>query len=335
MKGAKPGITLIELIVGLLLSSVLISALFAMYGTITRTVSRATETMDRDRAVVVFQHQWQRDIEGVFAPPYPKKESKKTEDASAVGNKQEKKETEPEKKKEQPKPIKKVFDATIKDGSMNVVTFITTNPVAVYEKSQVGSKPRMVRVVYRLQSDGKKPATYRLMRQESEKLDFDSFNIKEKSVKDYELLGSIKKFTIEYLLAKEEKKETQEKEKKKKGKTFKSFNEWHSDERHKEDKPLIPQIIKTKLVLTDEDRNKEMSYEFNFQIPAYNQAIPEEQKAENKVPSLPATNKQQPKQQPTSNSQQQGRGMFSSQSPRLSSLLDQIEKKIDAKLGMN
>lgn len=332
----KSGITLIELVVGLLLSSLILTALFTVYGTISRTVARAQVTMERDHAVAIFQHQWRRDIQGVFAPPYPEKEIKKTkeQDVSAAKTVPDKTPAPAAEKKEKPKPIKKIFDATQKDATLQALTFISTNPIAVYEKSQTGSKPRMVRIVYRLESDGKKPASYRLMRQESDTLEFDAFSSRApKPIKAYELLANIKKLTIEFMVEKQEKQEQKEKEKKK-GRSFKSFAEWHSDERFKEEKevPLIPDIMRTTLVLADADTNQERTYHFDYVIPAAHQKIPVAPQTAPQMPLLGPPPVGQKPSQPQAGSP--GRGLFLPQSPRLTSLLDQIEKKIDQKLGM-
>jgi len=332
----RAGLTLIELIIGLLLSSLLITALFTIYGTISKTVAHTQAVIARDRAVAIFQYQWQKDIEGIFAPPYPEKEVKKPE-TKKQDQEAKKIAVDQEKKQEKPKPLKKIFDVAIKDKSLAQCTFITSNPVAVYEKSQTGAKPRMVRVVYRLEADKEKKDMYKLIRQQSDEVAYEKFSKNAaKPIKGYELLGNIKLLKLGLLVGKEEKKEGKDDKKKKKGKKFKSFAEWSSDERLKEEKEaaLLPQFIKTTLVIVDPTSEQEFKIEFTTQIAAYNQKIVATQPKKHERPppasqdkKAPPAGGKPPAQQGAQQVAVQTRTLYLPQSPRLNSLLEQIGKQ--------
>ena len=78
--------------------------------------------------------------------------------------------------KEKPKPIEKIFYSTNKDGILEMLTFVTNNPLVVYVGKDVGEvKPKVVRVQYSLKPEADKKNSYTLFRQESMELDLEKF----------------------------------------------------------------------------------------------------------------------------------------------------------------
>ena len=65
-----------------------------------------------------------------------------------------KSEAQNEGEKKPKKPLEKVFYSVNKEGNLNQLSFLTTNPLQVYWSSKAGSaKPRIARVLYTLKEE--------------------------------------------------------------------------------------------------------------------------------------------------------------------------------------
>ena len=97
---------------------------------------------------------------GAFLPvqAFKEKEEKKEEDKkdtdTDTGKKPPPKKPPPKKEKKERKELKKVFYGINRGTMLDVLTFITNNPMSAYWGKQTGkAKPKVARVVYRLVED--------------------------------------------------------------------------------------------------------------------------------------------------------------------------------------
>ncbi|OQA36457.1 MAG: hypothetical protein BWY54_00019 [Candidatus Dependentiae bacterium ADurb.Bin331] len=260
----RHGFSLIELVVAVAIAGMIMTALFQSYFLLNRVAGFLDGVIDRDLRISIMQNQLERDLAGVFIPvqafkqPEPKKEvqEKKTD---------EKQELVPEtKQQEKPKQLERIFIGNEKDKNMSVLSFITVNPVNVYEKDKgIIPKPRVVRVVYRLTEDKQQKNSFILTRQESTDLSFESFESKTaQKIKSFEIARSIKTIRIEYLQRDEKQKDDAKKIE------YKTFTQWPKPEERseKEQKPQMPDFVKVEIILFDERMQREKVYNFMYQL---------------------------------------------------------------------
>ncbi len=276
----KKGFTLIELSIGLFLSSLIGTALYNAFFVTNRVVSIADNFITIDLRAALVENQFEKDFAGIFIPdetdltqtPTPKKpaESKET-------TKQPEQKKEDEQKKR--KPTEKIFYAENgAEDALQLLTFITNNPIKVYEKAvNVKPKSRIVRVVYRLIPDEENPKSLSLVRQESQELDFKAYDPKAaKPIRGFELASGVKSIKCEYTypVKKEEKqeasKETKNKEQEKPKPEYKTVKNWDVETKKEEqqEQPKIPEFIQCTCEFWD-NKQREESFVFNFQITTF------------------------------------------------------------------
>lgn len=278
----KPGFTLIELMIGLMLSSIIGLLLYNSFFYINRSSLIVQNYLDHDTRFNVIQNQLEKDLSGAFVPirgmiqqPLEKKEEPKP------GQQQ----PPPPEKKEPVKLLEKVFYSMNKGESLSVLTFITSNPVRVYEKAKNSSiNPRMVRIVYRLMPDKQEKDSFILSRQEGQSLEFSDYepNVA-KQIPSYELASDIKSMSIEFLVPKESQKETKEI---KEQQTFDTLKQWQIDQKEalSKKRPLIPQFVTITIILWDLQHEREYSKTFHYTIATFGA---EKESASPQMPSVP------------------------------------------------
>lgn len=210
----KPGYSLLELTIGIFLASMLAITLFQSVRNTTTTVELADDIMDLDMRVAIFHNQFARDTIGIFVPEQfpqeaPSQETAKqpvkpgekaSSSAKAPADRPAEKEEKPEADQQQAKLPDKLFYSINEHGQLSEFTFITTNPVSVYEKAtNVTVKPRMVRVQYRLLPDDQHDNAFTLYRQEVDSLEASALDKKAATpVRMYPLMHNIKKMTLSF-----------------------------------------------------------------------------------------------------------------------------------------
>ncbi|HEX2978414.1 MAG TPA: hypothetical protein VHO47_04815 [Candidatus Babeliales bacterium] len=256
----NPGLTLIELVIGMLFSGILVTVLFSSFSLINRVNNFVDRIISRDVRVAIIDNQLQKDLNGAFIPvqavPVPEKKS-----TPVPGQKDATAQKEPLKKEEKKKLLENVFIGKNKDNNLSVLSFITNNPLSIYEKEKgVVPKPRLVRVVYRLAADKEHSGSYILTRQEGSDLSFDAYEDKAaKQIKGYQIGSFIKSMKVEYSAPKKQDNKDQKKE-------YSTFQEWPEKEKKTDAKPDLPQFIKIELVLWDEAMEEEKKYSFMYEI---------------------------------------------------------------------
>ncbi len=303
----KPGYSLLELIIGIFLASMLAITLFQSVRNTTSTVELADDIMDLDMRVAIFHHQFARDTIGIFVPSSyaeapadrdkhdTSKASEKTSPTPAPQQPVEKE--KPETDQNPAKLPDKLFYSVNEQGQLSEFTFITTNPVSVYEKAtNVTVKPRMVRVQYRLLPDEHHENAFTLYRQEVDNLDAAALDKKAATpVRMYPLMHNIKKMTLDFSfpekqeVAKEEaikpgpsgpalsptKPAGSEASKKTEQVTVEKITTLHDwpfktpEEAQEKKAPLYPQTITAKLELWDNPRLSERAFTLVYPIASF------------------------------------------------------------------
>lgn len=303
----KSGFTLIELSIGILLSGIIITVLYNSFFITHRIVDIADNFIQTDFRAAIISNQLEKDLDSVLIPlpPDVSKTGTQQKTANPTGKKEE---VAPEK---QPKPIEHVFYSTNNpEGGLEILTFLTNNPVKVYEKAKnAKAKPRFVRVVYRLVAQqAKEHKSYTLLRQESNELELKAFDLlAAKPIRAYELATNIKNVTIEYMFPVQKKQAQQpakatptaatSKEKKTKSEKpkpeFKTVNVWDIEsQKTPQEQPKIPQFITVSLELWNNQHQQEYKFTFKYEIPTFAALMqpPKQSKAPAPAPApTPAT----------------------------------------------
>lgn len=320
----KAGFTLIELLIATFIASILGVLLFSALYQVNRFVPVVDNTTAIYEKAALINAQFERDISGTTAPnefyyrqPEPEKKKKQEESDAKTKAEKDKKKSEEEKKsgeaekeegeKKPKKPLEKIFVSTNKEGVLNQLSFLTTNPLQVYWTAKTGSaKPRIARVLYMLKEEKGTPKSYSLIRKESQNLEFDPITKTGNGAQEYVLADGIKSLSVEYTYYVPEKREEQKisaESKAKDGvsepgegmdsgpkkKEIKKTAEWIPAERGKEEPnqlPLAPQLIELKIALWDNQRKRSTPFMFKIRIPS---DIPDKREAEDVTQRLLGT----------------------------------------------
>ena len=287
----KPGITLIEVALSILLASFLASVLFISFSQL-QVASRITESfIEVDMRSAVVMHQMSQDIAGAFVPQIALIQTATTADKKVTPRATDKE------KAIIPLAMNTVFTAKHKDKNLDMLTCITNNPIAVYDTV----KPSIARVVYRLVADKKREGTFRLLRQESEELHLKNFEVVgSNAIRSYELAHNIKScsFSCTFLEYSQESKEDQKQSQKKITKHTRA--DWIYDpKKAKEEKmPPLPYALTFKCVFWDDQHRREWPVEFTVLIASFEPYSDKKKEAK----------KKQTQQQPQADKPGQGTG---------------------------
>jgi prepilin-type N-terminal cleavage/methylation domain-containing protein len=292
MKYIKKGFSLIELLIGIAIGSMIASILLTALYQGSRFQKTVDTVFDSSVRVAIVTNQLEKDFMGAFIPVQAriKQSDEEQEDEDPAQKKESavvKKETPSGKKDTQQvdrpaeKPLEKIFYSTNKGTNLATLTFITNNPIAVFVGKDVGvMKPKIVRVQYTLVPDKEKKDTFRLIRQEGVELDLANFG----KPRSYELLDAIKEFSVTYTARIEKKEENKQNMREDKQATatsqkvlyeYKTMPEWVSEPAQDAQKPpteenqqmpRIPYSVTIKIVLWNKKQAEE-TYIVSYEIP--------------------------------------------------------------------
>ena len=259
----KAGYTLIEFSLSFVIIAILLVVLLQCLDQFNRTLSITNEIINFDIASGMIQYQLEKDLAGTFIPvPFPTKPAQKKAAEKVKNDKivEEKTQNTP-----QQKPIERIFYCGIGANKLYLLTFISTNPIRIYEKAK-NSKihPKIVRIVYRLEPDTQRKELFNLVRYESEKLDFGPFTHTTPPIKGHILATNIKTIKTELYYMKE-----------KENGTMPIVKIWNSDTAIEQDMPLTPLAIRMVITLSNTQKNDE--YEVVVTTHIAGEAIPEKQ----------------------------------------------------------
>lgn len=307
MKKNHSGFTLIEILIATFIAAILSGFVFGLV----RQMSKATVMVDSSvdiymRAALV-QRVMEKDLSGVCVPftALPQEEPKKQPGAQGSGGtgqtkpaapqaQQPKAEGEGKEQKKAPE-ITKLFYAVGKGESINLMTFITNNPLQTYGATMGDNpKPRLARVVYRIKQRNDTKAehpVYVLMRQESYELDFEKFK-EGGTIPEFEVIDNVASFSCNFILLETE----EDKNGKKKSKLAESPDWDHEKakgEKQEPDERRVPHAVTITVEIGDAPMKTMRTFEFTVPIvPDFMTKVPQvapEQPAA--TPSLPGQQK--------------------------------------------
>lgn len=271
----RSGFTLLELLVTLFIVAMFSALLLNTVRQLNSVAARLTGTVDAHMQATILYTQWQRDFSGAFVPiqafkkPAPPAVEKKEAVAPAQPekpNKQEKPAAPAAPASAGPTELKQLFFAkNDEQGNCSVITCITCNPLEVYVKDAVGKpKPRVARVVYRLQQRKDKKDLYTLVRQEGTDLEFAAYDVnKTPGVRQYELLDTVKKLTVTYTYEQEQKQEKGKEKEKPKTVTLKEWKDLADGEKRR----ALPNRMQVQCILWNEQRQRDYEIAFSIDLP--------------------------------------------------------------------
>lgn len=259
----KPGITLIEVALSILLGSLVASALFMSFSQL-QLATRITDSfVEVDTHSTIMMHHMSRDIATACFPEHAFKNTKKmSNEAQDDSKKEEKSGEDTQEKDSQSLDIDTVFTVKHVQKNIDTITCVTSTPLAVYDTI----KPALARIVYRLVPDKEREGTFRLMRQESQNLDRAAFDKKgAEEIRAYEIARSIKSCSctctlLEYAQDNEQKKVIK-----------KETSDWvYAAQKATEQKmPILPYALTVRTVFLDNHSDREWSSEFVIPIGAF------------------------------------------------------------------
>jgi len=292
----KKGFILLEVLIASAISTFILAMVTSAVYQTNNSFARMSKVSSIDIRALLVQYQMEKDLSGAFVPYERKEKPLRHADKSAAQDERKpekaeqlkgKKSTESQKKQYESVPLKDAFLSKNKGNNLDVLTFVTSNPIPVYGSA----KPLIARVVYTLVPDkvrGKEPPSFTLFRQEDKQLDFGTFKAKgQKGVRSYELIKKIKRMTVEYTVtvvkqaAKEKTTTRKTSEPKKEQKTeYKKSIQW-TEKEIKGTKRQRPDFCVFKVELWDDLKKTYDDFEFSVYIFQGEQKI-EEKKQEPK-----------------------------------------------------
>jgi prepilin-type N-terminal cleavage/methylation domain-containing protein len=287
----KPGLSLIEVVVGLAIASILSVLLYQSTSQTVRVVKTVDVMINAHSELALFSNRIQKDSAGMFVPRFAveKKKDKTKPEPKAPEQKSQPKPEEADQSKINEEKQREVFFLE----NMNITksshkepshfTFISANPLTVYGESA----PRRVRISYALERQKEGKNIFKLVRYESSEVDYKKFQEKQKSkaIKGYDILTNIRQLEIQCFVPKpeveEEKekkgedqkslKQPQKKEKKKPKKIeYEKTSLWPVKEKEKKAQALLPQWIEIKGEITDARQKKEIPFQMFIPILTWN-----------------------------------------------------------------
>lgn len=224
----KPGVSLIELVVAVLIASMMAISLFQLITQTRRAVARISSVIEVDQHFIGFYNQIEKDVMGMFAPEssiqaYQEKDAKASkEKAQGVQGEQGAQRGQQPSLGQQGKNAakKEVSNAGAGRRSLENIfyldaqqdrffwSFITTGAIQMLESDGTFQLlPSMRRVAYLLEKDPQRLSTYRLMyRFATDSLDVSAIKAAD-FYPSYELVSGITNFEIELTVFESEKKE--------------------------------------------------------------------------------------------------------------------------------
>ncbi|TET33917.1 prepilin-type N-terminal cleavage/methylation domain-containing protein, partial [Candidatus Dependentiae bacterium] len=232
----RKGFVLLEVMVASLIAALLSTSLLTTIVQVNRlqeTVSTITSVYGR---IAILQNQMERDIMGAFVPAQ----------VDLI-------QTTTERKAEKVKPITKVFYGKNAGGRLDVLTCITSNPLQIYFGIKDRKlKPRVARVVYRLEPDKRRKNSFVLMRQEGRQLMFDAYKKDAQgAMRSYEMIDGIQSFSVQYISVEQKKSADGTMQR-----TYKKQNSWDSlkpqtDPKKRREPVRLPNLIELQVALWD------------------------------------------------------------------------------------
>lgn len=292
MSHNQKGLSLLEIVIGMAISTILASLTFTIYNQISRSSITVNRQISTDTKAMILQNRLQKDLTGITPLWFGKEEKQAAK--SAKSNTEQQKANKKEKKKF-------LVSKNNNDKTLQNLTFITVNPLQVYGTTQ----SRLKRIVYILEKDPQSKKIFTLKRKEIDDITapLDDEKIINEG-KAYEIASNITQCSIKYEYFNQPQQSSaqpkQETSQKKSNKPIEliSSNDWNSSDKQEQEgdyKPALPDFATMSLTF-QQDNNQTEEYELYFIIPV---------NANNKISSFSDKKQEQStneaNQQPTGN----------------------------------
>jgi len=258
----KKGFTPLEIMIALAIATLLGGLLMQSLYQLTNTMARVDQISTLDLRVIVFKNLLEKEFSGAFVPQLVPLEQEEQQVAT-TDQKPEKSEKKEERKTVMPE---KAFYSQNSNGQLQLLTFITSNPLVVYNMA----KARSARIFYTIEPDENLSGAFVLIRKEIP----DIMQKEYEFAKGFIVIAGIKSLTVEFLAAPEAVEEKQEQKTQKKStelikKEFRKFDMWGQQQLEQQEQklPALPQFISMQLVLYNQNKT-ESTYRFMF-APCY------------------------------------------------------------------
>lgn len=288
MKQSSNGFSLIEIALGIGISTLIITLGFRLIASLTLATNGVQGTTDYIGSLAITHDVWERDCAGIFVPEATwtkiKQDIEKEKKQETTGKESPDKTPQSsdtqtrgkagdEKKDTKEPPV--AFSCTGEEKKFSQLSFITTNHVAHYGIVS----PYAVLVLYRLVPSASNDKCFMLLRSETNALATKATDlIKDKKVQTYTIMDNIKNFSVALFYQKiKEKKDknqkqqpekTDQKEQEEEKKEYEKVFDW--DEKAMRKKKLaIPAYIEISGTLFDHYQNTERPFLFIYKIQAF------------------------------------------------------------------
>ena len=260
MKTASSGMTLIEIVIAMMIASLLSILLFQSFNQSQKTGLNFDGMVDYSFTMPIMYNQLHKDFSSIFVPEQVFKDLVEEYNTTKKSSPAEK---APIKDEEKTETFKNIFVYTLKDKNLELLSFLSTNSLSLFNTVI----PHSVRVLYRLVPEHN--GLSRLMRQETLQLNLPLDAFKKEKIREYELIRGIKALSIKFMIPEQTK---DGKEKKSTETNYKTVEAWLPNETQKVDKKaeaLVPEFIIIKGIVVHEVTQQEYSFEWWFHITAY------------------------------------------------------------------
>ena len=273
-KSQNQGFTLIELVVGLMIGSILLTSSLAIYQNIAKSTTIIQKITSNDTRAMILKDRFAKDLIGIsmlwFTPKKYEAMKKKTTSSSSAKAKDsqnsdsENEEAENKKEDTIAKDENNFFFANNNaDGTLDTLSFVTTSALQIYGSNNKS----FVRVVYFLKKDQKLENSLSLMRKEIDPTELNKELLKNSGV-FYELAGNIKHCSFEYGFINKitvvNKNEKQNANKPTEISWVKEWNEKMDKSQSSTQKPIAPKFIKIKITFMQQTTSAEQEYDMCF-----------------------------------------------------------------------
>ena len=267
---AQPGFSLLEIVIGIAISSILMTAALTIYNQIGKSATIIQKITTYDTKMMILHDRLGKDLAGFshrwFAQNLyeelkkaKEKAPKKTETTEAEPKKPESKKPDTKQKKEV------IFFAHSTPEGFDYLSFLTTGALQIYGEAS----SNLVRVVYKLvpekntKTDQK---TFRFMRKQDSNAAADLNKETIKEGKFYEIASGISKLSVEYgftIPSLEEQAKNPDLQT-----SFKWIKQWGKDENDaKEYQPTTPEALKFNIGFSQGENKPDLSYEMICLVP--------------------------------------------------------------------
>lgn len=250
----KPGFSIIELVIGIMISSVLITISLTIYNQINKSCNKIQNITSQDLSMMILQKRMSDDLLGLCPLWFTQEDIKQsTQPKNIAPNTDSTKNNN-------------YFYAQTTDEQLDFMTFVSTNTLQAYPEPE----HYIARIVYVLKKDLQKENFFTLQRKEETQIS-QEFNIEKiKEGKFYTIVENIKKCKLEYGFI--EKPEDQKEQNVSKEWKFKWVQQW-SEQQNKEKKdqkekaPNLPDIIRITITLQEFTYQAETIHTFYCMLP--------------------------------------------------------------------